>query len=104
MGRRRTGVSRRRPAATLDERRVPLTPAGHGLCACVAMALPCPAGVRMPALFQSFKIGSLELENRIVIAPMCQYSAHEGNATDWHAIHLGHLALSGASLLIIEAT
>jgi len=58
----------------------------------------------MPALFQPLKIGSLELENRIVVAPMCQYSATEGNATDWHTIHLGHLALSGAALLIIEAT
>src|ERR1019366_8818179 len=42
--------------------------------------------------------------NRIVIAPMCQYSAEEGRATDWHLIHLGNLALSGAGLLIIEAT
>ena len=58
----------------------------------------------MPALFQPLKIGSLELENRIVIAPMCQYSAEDGNATEWHTIHLGHLALSGAALLIIEAT
>ena len=58
----------------------------------------------MPALFQPLKIGSLELENRIVIAPMCQYSAEDGNATDWHTIHLGHLALSGAGLMIIEAT
>ena len=58
----------------------------------------------MPALFQPLKIGPLELENRIVIAPMCQYSADEGNATDWHTIHLGHLALSGAGLMIIEAT
>jgi 2,4-dienoyl-CoA reductase-like NADH-dependent reductase (Old Yellow Enzyme family) len=58
----------------------------------------------MPALFQPLKIGSLELENRIVIAPMCQYSATEGSAGDWHTIHLGHLALSGAALLIIEAT
>jgi 2,4-dienoyl-CoA reductase-like NADH-dependent reductase (Old Yellow Enzyme family) len=58
----------------------------------------------MPALFQPLMIGSLELENRIVIAPMCQYSADAGNATDWHTIHLGHLALSGAALLIIEAT
>jgi 2,4-dienoyl-CoA reductase-like NADH-dependent reductase (Old Yellow Enzyme family) len=46
----------------------------------------------------------LELRNRIVIAPMCQYSADNGRATDWHVIHLGHLALSGAALLIIEAT
>jgi 2,4-dienoyl-CoA reductase-like NADH-dependent reductase (Old Yellow Enzyme family) len=58
----------------------------------------------MPALFQALKIGQLELENRIVIAPMCQYSAEDGNATDWHTIHLGHLALSGAALLIVEAT
>ena len=58
----------------------------------------------MPALFQPLKIGSLELDNRIVIAPMCQYSATDGNASDWHVIHLGHLALSGAGLMIIEAT
>jgi 2,4-dienoyl-CoA reductase-like NADH-dependent reductase (Old Yellow Enzyme family) len=58
----------------------------------------------MSALFQPFKIGALALENRIVIAPMCQYSAVEGSATDWHTIHLGHLALSGAGLLIVEAT
>jgi len=57
-----------------------------------------------PALFQPFDLAGLPLANRIVIAPMCQYSAEEGSATDWHMIHLGHLALSGAGLLIIEAT
>lgn len=57
-----------------------------------------------PALFTPLRIGGLELRNRIVIAPMCQYSADEGRATDWHAIHLGHLAFSGAALLTIEAT
>ena len=55
-------------------------------------------------LFTSFRVGGLELRNRIVIAPMCQYSAQEGQASDWHVIHLGHLALSGAALLTIEAT
>ena len=55
-------------------------------------------------LFTPFRVGALELRNRIVIAPMCQYSADEGRATDWHVIHLGHLALSGAALLTIEAT
>ena len=50
------------------------------------------------------RLRSLDLANRIMIAPMCQYSAHDGNASDWHTIHLGHLALSGAGLLIIEAT
>jgi 2,4-dienoyl-CoA reductase-like NADH-dependent reductase (Old Yellow Enzyme family) len=58
----------------------------------------------MSALFTPFRVGALELSNRIVIAPMCQYSAVDGCMTDWHVIHLGHLALSGAALLTIEAT
>ena len=58
----------------------------------------------MSHLFKPLKLGALELENRIIIAPMCQYSAVDGSAQDWHMIHLGNLALSGAGLLIIEAT
>jgi 2,4-dienoyl-CoA reductase-like NADH-dependent reductase (Old Yellow Enzyme family) len=58
----------------------------------------------MSALFEPMRLRSLDLVNRIMIAPMCQYSAENGSATDWHMIHLGQLALSGASLLIIEAT
>ena len=58
----------------------------------------------MSQLFSPYQLGSLTLANRIVIAPMCQYSAQDGCASDWHTIHLGHLALSGAGLLIIEAT
>ena len=58
----------------------------------------------MVALFSPVKVGGLELSNRIVIAPMCQYSAEEGNMSDWHVVHLGHLALSGAALLTIEAS
>jgi 2,4-dienoyl-CoA reductase-like NADH-dependent reductase (Old Yellow Enzyme family) len=57
-----------------------------------------------PALFQPITVGNLTLPNRIVIAPMCQYSAVNGCMTDWHLIHLGHLALSGAGLLTIEAS
>lgn len=60
--------------------------------------------MRTPTLFTPLRVGSLELANRIVIAPMCQYSAVDGCTTDWHLIHLGHLALSGAALLTIEAT
>src|SRR5215831_4553699 len=56
------------------------------------------------ALFQPIRVRDLYLRNRIVIAPMCQYSAEAGCMTDWHLIHLGHLALSGAALLTIEAT
>jgi len=58
----------------------------------------------MSQLFQPWQIGTLQLANRIVIAPMCQYSANEGSASDWHMIHLGQLALSGAGLLTVEAT
>jgi 2,4-dienoyl-CoA reductase-like NADH-dependent reductase (Old Yellow Enzyme family) len=58
----------------------------------------------MSQLFTPLSIDALALPNRIVIAPMCQYSADDGSATDWHLIHLGHLALSGAGLLILEAT
>ncbi len=58
----------------------------------------------MSALFSPIQLGSLTLPNRIAIAPMCQYSAHDGQASAWHQTHLGHLALSGAGLLFIEAT
>lgn len=57
-----------------------------------------------PKLFEPIRIGDTTLANRIVIAPMCQYSAQDGEMNDWHLIHLGHLALSGAALLTIEAT
>lgn len=56
-----------------------------------------------PHLFRPFTVGGLALDNRIVIAPMCQYSAVDGEMNDWHLIHLGQLALSGAALLTIEA-
>jgi 2,4-dienoyl-CoA reductase-like NADH-dependent reductase (Old Yellow Enzyme family) len=55
-------------------------------------------------LFTPISIGNLTLPNRIVISPMCQYSAVDGGATDWHMAHLGSLAMSGAGLLFVEAT
>jgi 2,4-dienoyl-CoA reductase-like NADH-dependent reductase (Old Yellow Enzyme family) len=58
----------------------------------------------MQTLFSPIDLGQLGLANRIIIAPMCEYSAENGNANDWHMIHLGHLALSGAALLFTEAT
>ena len=56
------------------------------------------------ALFSPYKINGLELANRIVVAPMCQYSASDGMPTDWHVTHLGMLANSGAALVVVEAT
>ena len=58
----------------------------------------------MSKLFSEITIGQLKLENRIVVPPMCQYSAVNGQASEWHLMHYGNLALSGAGLLIFEAT
>lgn len=59
-------------------------------------------------LFSEFTLtsprGPITLANRSVVAPMCQYSAHEGQATDWHLMHWANLLNSGAALFIIEAT
>jgi len=56
------------------------------------------------ALFQPLTLRGLTLPNRIVVSPMCQYSAVDGSATDWHILHLGQYAVSGAGLVMIEAT
>ena len=58
----------------------------------------------MSSLFSPIKLGPVELSNRIVVAPMCQYSADDGSATDWHLGHLAMLANSGAGLVVVEAT
>jgi 2,4-dienoyl-CoA reductase-like NADH-dependent reductase (Old Yellow Enzyme family) len=55
-------------------------------------------------LFSPIRIAGLELDNRIVVSPMCQYSAVDGVATDWHLTHLGMLANSGAGLVVVEMT
>ncbi len=56
------------------------------------------------ALFSPIKLADLELANRIAVSPMCQYSADDGVASDWHINHLGMLANSGAALVVVEAT
>jgi 2,4-dienoyl-CoA reductase-like NADH-dependent reductase (Old Yellow Enzyme family) len=58
----------------------------------------------MSHLFSPITLGGLTLANRIVVSPMCQYSAVDGDAQDWHMMHLGQLAISGAGMLVIEAT
>ncbi len=55
-------------------------------------------------LFSPIELRGLALPNRIVVSPMCQYSALDGNVGDWHRVHLGSLANSGAGLLFVEAT
>src|SRR5271168_5481241 len=58
----------------------------------------------MSSLFSPIKLRGLNLANRIMVSPMCQYSAIEGVATDWHFTHINSLALSGAAMFCIEAT
>jgi 2,4-dienoyl-CoA reductase-like NADH-dependent reductase (Old Yellow Enzyme family) len=58
----------------------------------------------MPHLFDRLKIKDVTLRNRIGVSPMCQYSSHDGMATDWHLVHLGARAVGGAGLVIAEAT
>ncbi len=61
-----------------------------------------PAAV--PPAFTPFRARSVELANRIVVSPMCQYSAEEGTVNDWHLVHLGSRAIGGAGLVIAEMT
>jgi 2,4-dienoyl-CoA reductase-like NADH-dependent reductase (Old Yellow Enzyme family) len=57
-----------------------------------------------PTLFQPLQIRSVTLTNRFVVSPMCTYSADDGHVTDWHLVHLGQYAQSGAGLIFVEAT
>jgi anthraniloyl-CoA monooxygenase len=61
-------------------------------------------GVPAPPAFTALKVGGLELPNRIVVSPMCQYSAADGLIDDWHLVHLGSRAVGGAGLVITEMT
>ncbi|KAA8646877.1 hypothetical protein EYZ11_010037 [Aspergillus tanneri] len=73
------------------------TPAGTA-------ANPQSNGKKVPKLFQPLTVRGVTFQNRIGLAPLCQYSAHDGHMTDWHVAHLGGIAQRGPGLLIIEAT
>ncbi len=57
-----------------------------------------------PPMFTPYKIGQMTVPNRIVVSPMCQYSAEDGLPNDWHLVHLGSRALGGAGLILTEMT
>ncbi|MBL8912895.1 MAG: FAD-dependent monooxygenase [Archangium sp.] len=61
-------------------------------------------GSAPPPLFAPFQLRGLTLENRVVVSPMCQYSAQDGVPNDWHLVHLGSRALGGAGLVMTEMT
>ena len=58
----------------------------------------------MPVLFEPIELRGVRARNRIVVSPMCQYSAREGHVTDWHLVHLGKFAQGGAGIVFVEAT
>src|SRR5687768_804205 len=58
----------------------------------------------MPQLFDPLTIRGIQLKNRIVVSPMCEYSSVDGFANDWHLVHLGSRAVGGVGLVITEAT
>jgi 2,4-dienoyl-CoA reductase-like NADH-dependent reductase (Old Yellow Enzyme family) len=58
----------------------------------------------MSLLFTPFQMRDVTLRNRVIVAPMCQYSAKHGVANDWHLVHLGRFALGGFGLVMVEAT
>ena len=57
-----------------------------------------------PPMFLPFRLRDLELDNRIVVSPMCMYSADQGTIDDWHLVHLGSRAMGGAGLVMTEMT
>ena len=58
----------------------------------------------MTRLFEPIELRGIRARNRIVVSPMCQYSAKDGHVTDWHLVHLGKFAQGGAGIVFVEAT
>jgi anthraniloyl-CoA monooxygenase len=63
-----------------------------------------PAGPAPPPMFTPFRLRELVLSNRVVVSPMCQYSAEDGTPNEWHLVHLGSRAAGGAALVVAEMT
>ena len=90
-------VWRVRPDGAPLDASAPSSPAGH-------VEPRADGGDAPPPMFVPLRVRSLELANRIVVSPMCQYSARDGCVGDWHLVHLGGRALGGAALVIAEMT
>ncbi|MEE2886238.1 MAG: FAD-dependent monooxygenase [Planctomycetota bacterium] len=67
-------------------------------------ASPASDGKTPVPMFTRFRLREMELQNRVVVSPMCQYSAQDGSPNDWHLVHLGSRAIGGAGLVITEMT
>ena len=66
--------------------------------------VPVPRAPALPPMFTPFRVRGLVLHNRVVVSPMCQYSAEDGTPNDWHLVHLGSRAVGGAALVMAEMT
>jgi anthraniloyl-CoA monooxygenase len=69
-----------------------------------ALGFPAETTKPLAPMFQPFRLRGLTLENRIVVSPMCQYSAQDGLPNDWHLVHYGSRAIGGAGLMFTEMT
>ena len=98
---RRSADKHSRPSSQPQVTSKPMTPMPMSSTTSMPSAA---ASVKTGALFSPLALAGLGLDNRIVVSPMCQYSADDGSATDWHTTHLGMLANSGAGLVVVEAT
>ncbi len=72
--------------------------------ATIQSGIDLPTEPALPPMFTPYKLRDMVLENRIVVSPMCQYSAEDGMPDDWHLVHLGSRAMGGAGLVIAEMT
>jgi anthraniloyl-CoA monooxygenase len=66
--------------------------------------VPRPPSPVPPPMFTPFKLRDMVLSNRVVVSPMCQYTAHDGTPHEWHVVHLGSRAIGGAGLVFTEMT
>ena len=69
-----------------------------------ALGFPAETAKPLAPMFQPFRLRGLTLENRVVVSPMCQYSAQDGLPNDWHLVHYGSRAIGGAGLMFTEMT
>jgi len=59
---------------------------------------------KLPSLFTPFRLRDVVFKNRLVVSPMCQYSAEDGFVNEWHLVHLGSRAVGGYAMVMVEAT
>jgi anthraniloyl-CoA monooxygenase len=69
-----------------------------------ALGFPVDTSRPRAPMFQPFRLRGMTLENRVVVSPMCQYSANDGTPNDWHLVHYGSRAIGGAGLMFTEMT